>query len=130
MFDTSVIVNELRTGKHRVRMAAVRGLVRASAVVLSELWRGATNVRARRVVEALQRMYPILTPTPNNWIESGRLLAAMHTREGFAAEKLRQLHSDVLIALTARNHGARLITSNRGDFEVIRRYVDFELELW
>jgi predicted nucleic acid-binding protein len=38
--------------------------------------------------------------------------------------------STVLIALTARPHGARLITSNRSDFELIRSYRSFQLESW
>ena len=42
----------------------------------------------------------------------------------------RDLHFDVLIALTARSCGACLITSNRADFELIRGYRDFELEVW
>jgi predicted nucleic acid-binding protein len=33
------------------------------------------------------------------------------------------LQFDVLIAHTARSHGARLITSNRADFEMISRYI-------
>jgi predicted nucleic acid-binding protein len=32
--------------------------------------------------------------------------------------------------LTARSHGATLITSNRADFELIREYRAFELEVW
>lgn len=44
--------------------------------------------------------------------------------------KLRDLHFDVLIALTARSHDARLITSNRGDFGLIREYREFKLEVW
>jgi predicted nucleic acid-binding protein len=36
----------------------------------------------------------------------------------------------VLIALTARTSGARLITPNRADFELIREYRDFKLEVW
>jgi predicted nucleic acid-binding protein len=40
------------------------------------------------------------------------------------------LHFDVLIALTARSHGARLVTTNRTDFELIREYRDFKLEVW
>ena len=46
------------------------------------------------------------------------------------AGKLRDLHFDVLIALTARSYGARLITSNRVDFEVIDRYRKVRLEIW
>jgi predicted nucleic acid-binding protein len=43
---------------------------------------------------------------------------------------LRDLHFDVLIALTARSHGARLITSNRADFELINSYRRIHLEMW
>ena len=43
---------------------------------------------------------------------------------------LRDLHCDVLIALTERWHGARLISSNRADFEFIRHYRKFELGIW
>jgi predicted nucleic acid-binding protein len=57
-------------------------------------------------------------------------LAKIRDDRGFAAEKLRDLHFDVLIALTARSHGARLITSNRADFELIREHRDFKLEVW
>jgi predicted nucleic acid-binding protein len=50
--------------------------------------------------------------------------------KGFTPDKLRDLHFDVLIALTARSHGARLITSDRADFEMLSAYRKFELEMW
>ena len=74
--------------------------------------------------------HPVLTPTTNNWLESGRLLSKIRADRGLEAHKLRDLHFDVLIALTVRAHGARLITSNRADFELIREYRGFELEVW
>jgi predicted nucleic acid-binding protein len=46
------------------------------------------------------------------------------------ADKLRDLHFDVLIALTARSNDARLITSNRADFEMIDSYRKLQLEIW
>ena len=61
---------------------------------------------------------------------SGRILARIRDKRGFVPGKLRDLHFDVLIALTVRAHGARLITSNRADFELIREYRDFKLEVW
>ncbi|MGA2850585.1 MAG: hypothetical protein ABSE46_16425 [Terracidiphilus sp.] len=79
---------------------------------------------------ALQRNYPVLTPTQNNWIESGQILAKMQKDKGYEPHKLRDLHFDVLIALTARSNGALLVTSNRADFELIRSYRDFKLEVW
>jgi predicted nucleic acid-binding protein len=130
IFDTSVLVDEVRTGRHRQRLASVKGLVRLSSVVLAELARGANDSSERNFLKALMRNRPILTPTEKNWLESGELLAEMRSTLGFTAEKLRSLHFDVLIALTARSHGARVITSNGKDFELIRRHRKFELEIW
>jgi len=71
-----------------------------------------------------------LTPTEKNWLESGQLLGTIRIDKGFSPDKLRDLHFDLLIALTARTHGARLVTSNRADFDLIREYRDFMLEIW
>jgi predicted nucleic acid-binding protein len=54
----------------------------------------------------------------------------MNEDKGFSPEKLRDLHFDVLIALTARNYGATVITSNKADFELIAHYKEFHLEIW
>lgn len=130
IFDSSILVDDLRTGRHSQRMADLEDLVRTSAVVLAELWRGATIAAEQAFLRALERNYPIFAPTEKNWLESGRILNKMHCDQGFEPGKLRDLHFDVLIALTARTHGARLITSNRADFELIKSYRDFKLEVW
>ena len=98
--------------------------------MFAELWRGATTAVDRRVVEILEGSHPILTPTEENWLESGQILSKISADKGFEPRKLRDLHFDVLIALTVRSSGARLITSNRDDFELIRDYRDFRLEVW
>jgi predicted nucleic acid-binding protein len=49
------------------------------------------------------------------------------------SEKLRDLRFDVLVALTARFHGARLVTCDRADFELIASYKaarGLSLEIW
>ena len=130
IFDTSVFVDDLRSGCHEQRIQSVAGLIRTSAVVLAELWRRATKLAEREFLRALARNHPILTPTEGNWLESGQILAKMRSEHGYTPDKLRDLHFDVLIALTARSHGARLITSNRADFETIHRHCKFELEIW
>ena len=130
VFDTSIFIDHLRTGRHRRRIAATTGLVRNSAVVLAELSRGATKSAELDFVERLARNHPILTPTQNIWLESGHLLSKIHADKGFGPEKLRDLHFDVLIAMTARSVGARVITSNRADFELIASYRKLQLEIW
>ena len=130
VFDTSVLVDHLRTDRHRRRMETLSGVVRNCAVVLAELWRGVVTPAERELLRALGRNHPILTPTEKNWLESGELLGKLQADWSFAPAKLRDLHFDVLIALTARSYGARLITSNRADFEMIDSYRKIQLEIW
>jgi predicted nucleic acid-binding protein len=130
IFDTSVLIDYLRAGLHQQRLDSVRGVIRNSSVVLAELWRGATRVQERKFIEALARNHLILTPTESNWLDSGQILGKISMQKGFGSEKLRDLHFDVLIALTARSYGARLITSNRSDFELISSYKNIQLEIW
>jgi predicted nucleic acid-binding protein len=130
IFDTSVLIDNERTARHSQRMAEVVGLVRLSSVVLAELWRGATRADEQYLLRELEKNLLILTPTEKNWLESGKILAKICADKGYEPSKLRDLHFDVLIALTARSHGAQVITSNRADFELIREYRDFRLEVW
>ncbi len=130
VFDTSVVLDEVRTGRHRKRIESVNGLVRTSSVVLAELLRGAIGPAEHRFLRSMAANRPILTPSERNWLDSGEMLAKMHSDRGFAPHKLRDLHFDVLIALTARSNGARLITTNRTDFELINRYRKINLEVW
>jgi predicted nucleic acid-binding protein len=130
IFDTSVFIDHLRSGRHRQRFERVTGLIRTSSVVLSELWRGATRPAEKIFLRELERNHHILTPSEKNWLESGQLLGRIQADRGFSPEKLRDLHFDVLIALTARTHGALLITSNRADFGLIQEYRDFKQEIW
>ena len=130
VFDTSVLVDHLRTGRYKERMGSVSGLIRNSSVVLAELWRGATTSQEHKFLESLAKNHPILTPTEKNWIESGQILGKIFARKRFGPDRLRDLHFDVLIALSARSNGARLITSNRVDFEMISSYRKLQLEIW
>ena len=130
IFDSSVIIDDLRSPRHRERLQSVIGAVRVSSVVLAELWRGAATPSDRKFLSALTRNHPILTPTQKNWLESGEILFSIRADHGFAPAKLRDLHFDVLIALTARSYGARLITTNGADFELISRYRKIKLEVW
>jgi predicted nucleic acid-binding protein len=130
ILDTSVLVDEFRTDRHRERISELRGAVRNSAVVLAELWRGARSKSDQSLLKALEKKAAVLAPTASNWLESGQILVSMGSDLGLQPQKLRDLHFDVLIALTARSHGATLITSNRRDFEMIHRYRPFSLEVW
>jgi len=130
IFDTSIFIDHLRTNKYGKHIQDVSGLIRNSSVVLAELSRGATSEAEEHFVATLAKNHPILIPTEKNWLESGVVLSKIYKAKGFDPEKLRDLHFDVLIALTARNHGAIVVTSNRTDFELIMSFKTFRLEVW
>ncbi|HWE84617.1 MAG TPA: hypothetical protein VG267_06715 [Terracidiphilus sp.] len=130
VFDSAIFIDDLRTGCHSERINAVRDFIRTSSVVLAELWRGATTQAEEKFLVWLENHYPLLTPTEKNWLDSGRILKRIQDDHGFEPKKLRGLHFDVLIALTVRTNGALLVTTNRRDFELIRGYGDFKLEIW
>ena len=54
-------------------------------------------------------------------MRSGRLILAIGDGRGWSRTKRRDFQNDALIALTARRHGATVITANRSDFEILSR---------
>jgi predicted nucleic acid-binding protein len=103
------------------------------SVVAQELYAGAVDTKATRLVEkyigSLERTGRLVAPTFADWKEAGKLIARLARKEPSRRPKLQQLLNDVLIALCARRIGATVFTSNRDDFELIRRYRVFSLEV-
>ena len=124
ILDTSVYIGHWQTGKYNGALEAVRRafVVRQSAVVLSELRRGARTREAERRVETLSRQARICwTPTLLDWWEAGRLIRVLGDAHSWDTSKRRDFQNDALIALTARRHGATVVTANLADFELLSR---------
>lgn len=130
VIDTSIYVEHFRKGSYQKELFECDYLVRNSSVVLAELYRGCRTKEERKSIDELADNFPIITPSENNWLESGKILPRLFEKKGFLPEKLKDLHFDVLIALCARNIGATVITLNRSDFEEIRKIRDFKLVCW
>lgn len=130
IIDTSVYVELFRHGRFRDALIALPLLVRNSAVVLSELRRGATLPRERRMIDQLESNHPVFSPGQSEWRRSGEILERLRASHGFDAKKLRDVHFDALIALTARAVGATVVTCNRADFEALREHARFDLLVW
>ncbi len=99
-------------------------------MVLHELRRGARTSQELRFANELARKIRIITPTENHWIESAEILSRIRGKKGYERNKLRDLAFDVLIALSARDIGATLITCNRQDFAEIRDHTLFKIVYW
>ena len=128
--DTSVYVELIRHGRFKDELLALPNLIRNSAVVLSELRRCATLPRERRWIDGLETQHQVFFPGLREWRRSGQLLERLRKKRGYDAKKLRDLHFDALIALTARSVGALVITCNGTDFEELRSEEPFELLVW
>jgi len=130
--DSSVYIDHWERGAHRRALDDVRRtfIVRHSAVVLFELRRGARTREAERLVDALFRFARALwEPTATDWWEAGRLVRVVGDARGWDRAKRRDFQNDVLIGLTARRHGATVVTANRTDFELLAREVPLSLLL-
>lgn len=83
-----------------------------------------------RFVAELARKVRIVTPTERHWLESAEILSRIRKGKGYDVKKLRELAFDVLIALSARDAGATVITCNKEDFSEIRKYTPFKVVYW
>lgn len=130
LLDTSVFIELFRYGRFREELERTPYLVRHCAVVLSELRRGASTRKEKRWIDELEEGARVYSPGVREWRRSGEILTSLRERHGYDARRLRDLHFDALIGLTARAVGAVVITCNGEDFRLIRRYEDFDLEVW
>jgi predicted nucleic acid-binding protein len=130
VLDASVYIENFRTGRFTLPLLRSPWIVRCSAVVLHELRRGARTSLEVRFVGELARKVQILTPTEGHWLESADVLSRVGAKKGFGPSKLRDLAFDTLIALSARDSGATLITCNRRDFAEIGKCVAFKVVFW
>ncbi len=126
ILDTTVYIGHWEQGLYEEALAALRRayVIRHSAVVLSELRRGARTPAARRLVEGLYRLAAVRwEPTVEDWWEAGGLIRKVGDAHGWNTTKRRDFQNDALIALTARRHGATVVTANRSDFELLSKQI-------
>jgi predicted nucleic acid-binding protein len=140
LFDTSIYIAALRQGH-----AAILSLRRASrtgngsshplwlsAVVLSELFIGASDRKARRQLvqteKAFTKLHRMLVPIQRDWSVAGQVLARVGEKYGYEQVGRTRLTNDALIAITAARHGFTVLTKNATDFEKIAEFWLFRWE--
>jgi len=122
--DSDIYIGHWQQGDFDELLAMVRQafVVRHSAVVLSELRRGARTREALRLVNQLHRLAgDFWEPTREDWWDAGRLVREIGDQHGWDTIKRRDFQNDTLIALTARRHGATVVTANLSDFVPLAR---------
>lgn len=103
-------------------------IIRHSAVVLSELRRGARTHDAQRLVQELYRLAVVRwEPTSKDWWDAGELIRRIGDSQHWDTSRRRGFQNDVLIALTARRYGATVVTANAKDFTLLARELNISV---
>ena len=101
-----------------------------SAVVLSELLVGANSrdrerVLRRTLIEPFRRRRRILVPTLQTWQRASAVDRRLRALGGFDSSLAqRSFFNDILIAASAREIGATVITKNLADFALLAQVLD------
>ncbi|HMA24487.1 MAG TPA: PIN domain-containing protein [Gemmatimonadaceae bacterium] len=132
--DTNLYIDALRTEAGRAALGAFLSayapFVHLNAVVVQELRAGVRGRDAARLEASLvgpfERRGRLVTPSYTAWKEAGRVLSEL-----IAPAKWRQVTrnfvNDVLLAMSCREAGVVLVTTNLADFARIasERAFDF-----
>lgn len=130
IIDSDVYIGHWEQGLYEAGLHAVQRafVVRHSAVVLSELRRGARTRKAEQLVEGLYQLARVRwEPLTADWWEAGKLIRVVGDARRWDTRKRREFQNDALIALTARRHGATVVTNNRLDFELLAERTGVEI---
>ena len=131
LIDTNVYIDFMNAGRASDVVLGGELIRYMSTVVLMELHAGATTASARKAIAhlsgAFERTNRLLPPSTTAWARAGTLLRKL--RQGGREIRRSSLVHDLLIALTARDIGATVFTSDESDFASIRKYLDFSFEV-
>jgi predicted nucleic acid-binding protein len=137
IYDTNIYIGAIRGGASSPEFDLLRRSLPFTylcSVVSAELYAGAIDSLAIRLTTPFvllsERVGRVVTPNHRSWNETGRILGRIHKEETQFRSKVPGLFNDALIALSANQIGATICTKDIEDFELLRRYRKFELELF
>ncbi len=123
LIDTNVFVDYLRVGLHADWVfGRVGDTIRfLSSVVLMELRLGADTLRRKKAVDRIKAAFShgrLIAPAPQVFDHAGQLFRTLYGSGSGLVDRLSPIN-DLLIALTARQIGATVVTGNLNDFLLI-----------
>ena len=130
IWDTSVYITKFRSGlgwEDRENNNLI-----LSSVVAAELAAGHTSnnndpLRFKNYASHMLSIDRVLTPTFLNWYNTGIVIGRIIKTRPDLKNKRALLFNDCLIAISSTQINAKVITSNIRDFELIRRYINFQV---
>jgi predicted nucleic acid-binding protein len=129
VLDTQLYIAAYRNQDraHELERFLARHLPRTylSAVVALEFLAGARSRERRReiregILAPFERTGRIITPSPRTWQRGGEVLSKL-AASGERPVTSESFTNDVLLALSAAEHGVTVVTENIRDFELIEK---------
>lgn len=133
IIDTSIYIPFINKGitYPAIEVNIKKHILYMSAVVISELYAGAFDNPTVKLIDKLYKTFSgtqrIVIPLSSDWQIAGKVIARLGRKYGFEGKFLLRIQNDVLIALSARQIGASVITNNTRDFLRIKEFVNFNL---
>ncbi|GAN33631.1 MAG: PIN domain protein [Candidatus Brocadia sinica] len=133
ILDTSIYIPFVNGGVVHPSLEIDIGkpVIYLSTVVIAELYAGAFDNQSIKLLDKLYKAFydtqRIVTPTSNDWQTTGKVVAKLGGKYGFENIFLSRIQNDVLIALSAKQVGASVITNNAKDFLRVKEFVNFKL---
>lgn len=133
ILDTSIYIPFINDGVvHPILEIDIgKPVIYLSAVVIAELYAGAFDNQSIKLLDKLYKAFcdaqRIVTPSSNDWQTTGKVIAKLGGKHGFENIFLSRVQNDVLIALSAKQIGASVITNNAKDFLRVKEFVNFNL---
>jgi len=129
VFDSDLYIDWIEAGLHQELMLD-RSLIRyMSTVVLLELQAGALTAASADAVGTLYKTFGrtgrLLVPSAETYWRAGLVLRTLQARHKINLRHRIRLANDCLIALSARQVGATLLTRNVRDYQLIRQVTPF-----
>src|SRR3989338_1939688 len=128
-FDTNVFINLLRYPEYEARIESylqVAYLFVVNKIVLMELWAGVQTVKEENILKQYQKAFQMIGLSDDQFIKAGQVMHAMRKKYNFEPKGRRQLTLDILLALSAEENNALILTENEKDFSKIKKFVSFE----
>ena len=131
-YDTSIYIRSLRQGSGDIleKRRSRNFPLWLSAVVLEELYVGASGKKAVKTLTKLERDFTkinrLLVPNQTDWSIAGQILNKIGEKYGFEKVGKARLTNDALLAMCVARNGLRLLTANAKDFRLINEFKEFD----
>lgn len=125
--DTSFLIEHFRKGTVYDTFLNLNRYyhITFSSVVLMELLSGAYTSNEQKLIEQIKNNFTVITVTERQWYVAGNIMMRLRKEKKIDPLRIKGLLADILIAASARDAGAVLITRNEKDFKLIKEVLDF-----